>query len=188
MDPMTMLTIAQVAVAGGSTVWNYFAGQSQLAAARKQQKKAQGFFDEQKAQTLEGIDRSAGNNLAGLAQNGVIGTPAQNTVDGIKDLQLESADLQFRQQQAQLDQGAADIENKATQFNTDFLTGLLGIGITGASQVIKGLDLTTRSWDTNWETGYKGIGSGVGIPGTGSGGYGMPRSKPFSGLAVSAWG
>jgi len=188
MDPLTLLTIAQVGIAAGSTVWNYFSGQSQLAQARKQQEQSQKFFNEQKTQTLTAIDRAASGNLAGLAQGGVIGLPAQQTVDTLKADQTKAADLQFRQQQAQLDQGAASIETQANQFNTDFLTGMLGIGLTGASQILRGTDLTTKSFDTNWNTGYKDIGKGIGIPGTGSGGYSLPKPKPFSGLAPSAWG
>ena len=209
MDPLTWIAVAQAVVAGVSTVYNYFAGQSQLAQANQRLQKQRGFVDQayqdnvtdlanQNHQAQMGVDQMAAKTSAAGAQAGVLGPDVSDRVEASANEAENQVDLQYAsrtaqlnnsyaQQTNQLDETAQNIREKGDQLGLDALGGLIGVGFSAAGAMVKGGMFDSKA-DTSGAAveaqRYAGIGAGVGIPGTGSGGYtpAMPGAPDYSSM------
>ena len=160
MDPLTWMAVAQAAVAGVSTVWNFFAGQSQLAQANQRLGQQRTLVDQAHQITMtdinqqdqvarQGVDQAASRAEAGSAQAGALGPDvtdrvvagadqAENQVDMQYASRTAMADNQYAQQTMQLNDTAQNIREKGQQLNMDTLTGAIGVGLSAAGALAKG--------------------------------------------------
>ena len=160
MDPMTMLAIASAAVGGASTVYNMFAGQSQINQARMENLQRQGLITSgyrnsmnnlalQTADQREGVVQSTGRLGASMAGAGVLGPQAGavsesagaqggNAVDMSYSDKSTQLGIQYTEQMDQLKDGMGNLNMKSTQLGLDGLAGMAGIGLSAGAAMVKG--------------------------------------------------
>ncbi len=162
MDPATMLLVASAGVSAASTVYNFFAGQGRIdnanAALQRQKKQleeqtahARELLAQQTVQARKDAVASTAQTTAGEAQAGILGPMndiiTQDTSTKLND-QIDQKvkeanyqiDLQYSQGMDQIKSGFNDVTDQANQFGVNFLTGMLGVGLTGAGAIIKGFN------------------------------------------------
>lgn len=144
MDPMTMLALSSVGVGAVQSVWNYFAGQDQLATRRTRLKdqyaREKAGIQTQYAQGQQDIAVAAGADAAGLAARGIEGAGADAAVAGTQSLRRERLDLWNSQVTASLDAnfaaGVEDLDSAGAQLNMDALMNGLGVGLSAAGTLV----------------------------------------------------
>lgn len=145
MDPVTGLAVASVAVGAASSIYNWIAGNSNAANRRRQlaqqRDDALAELGQQYTQGQKQIQQTAGSQLAGEAQNGIIGAPAQSQVDTVAAQNTDQLNqwntLQTKKINDAYDAGVSDVQNQINQFNLDTFTGLVGTGLSGAAVLVK---------------------------------------------------
>lgn len=151
MDPLTLLAISQVALAAGSTVYNWAAGNSQIDQQKNrlaQQRSTQiGNLDVQRAQGLQDIGQAAGTQVASLAQRGIVGDPAQLQTDMTQTKNTARLGTWYDQNLSAIntaaDNALSDLTDQQAGLNVNALLGLTGIGLSGAGAIVKSLPLST---------------------------------------------
>ena len=169
MDPMTMLAVAQAGLGAVSTVWNYFAGQSQIANERAKASATKSALDVSRSNQLEGLanQHQLGMNQVSSAVSQQAGTMAEHGADGpmmglaagaTEQTGMQQLDTQYTQAVNNVDDnyrnmmryyGVDQVNEQAdaaeAQNGMNAITGMIGVGLSAAGTLLKGWKPTQGS-------------------------------------------